>query len=83
MQQPDGFVMFGFGNFLDGLFQSITEGTSAFLGLLCLLVFAINAGLMIWLLNRKGGFGLNRCPQCGRTIVCPHCSDDESADSPS
>lgn len=62
---------------IDNLFNSVERGVLVFLGLLCLLVFSANAGLLIWIIFRKGGDGLARCPRCGRQIVCPHCLDDE------
>ncbi|MFQ5733176.1 MAG: hypothetical protein ACE5KM_14645 [Planctomycetaceae bacterium] len=54
--------------------------TVSFLGILCVLVFLLNGALLAWLIVRKSGHGLARCPKCGRTVECPHCSeDDESA----
>lgn len=59
-------------------FLNDLEGpTISFLGLLCVLVFLLNAGLLAWLIVRKSAHGLARCPKCGRTIECPHCSEDE------
>jgi hypothetical protein len=71
--------MFGF----EDLLRNLQQGTLAFLGLLCFLVFALNAVLLIWLLVRKSQHGLMRCPRCGRTVACPHCADeDQPASSP-
>ena len=65
--------MFG----LDDLLRNLQQGTLAFLGLLCFLVFALNAVLLVWLLVRKSQHGLMRCPRCGRTVACQHCADEE------
>jgi len=66
-----------FPEFLDQLQRS----TIGFLGVLCLLVFLLNAGLLAWLIVKKSAHGLARCPKCGRTIACPHCSEDEEPDA--
>jgi hypothetical protein len=65
--------MFGLDQFFDDLLNGVQRSTAIFLGLLCLLVFAVNAGLLVWLIVRKSDHGLVRCPKCGRTIACPHC----------
>ena len=65
--------MFG----LDDFLRNLQQGTLALLGLLCFLVFALNAVLLIWLLVRKSHHGLTRCPRCGRVIACPHCADED------
>ncbi len=59
--------------FLDDL----QKGTVNFLGILCFLIFAVNAVLLVWLIVRKSAHGLAKCPKCGRQIACPHCNDDE------
>ena len=59
------------------LFADFRRGSVVFLGLLCLLVFLANAGLLVWLLVKRGTSELARCPKCGRMIICPHCSDDK------
>ena len=67
---------------LDRVMSGVQEGTALFLGILCLLVFCLNAALMVFLIVRKGGHGLAKCPRCGRVIACPHCEEDrESTDS--
>ena len=53
--------------------------TVSFLGLLCILVFLLNACLLAWLVFRKSAHGLARCPKCGRTVECVHCSEDEES----
>lgn len=62
------------------MFEDTLKGSVNFLGVLCLLVFALNAGLLFWLIIRRGSMGLARCPRCGRTIACPHCSEDEKTE---
>ncbi len=66
---------------LEQLLQDLQKGTVNFLGILCLLVFILNAVLLVWLIVRKSAHGLARCPKCGRTIACPHCSEDEEEES--
>jgi len=61
---------------MDRLFDEASRGTVVFMGLLCIIVFAVNAGLLIWLAMKRGNTELARCPKCGRTIICPHCSED-------
>lgn len=63
------------------ILEGVQEGTALFLGILCLLVFTLNAVLLVVLLIRKGGHGLARCPRCGRVIACPHCEEDEQSRS--
>jgi len=60
----------------DGLLQQLQDSTAVFLGLLCLLVFLLNAVLLAWLVFKKSAHGLARCPRCGRQIACPHCQDE-------
>jgi primosomal protein N' len=62
---------------IDQLFQDIKQGTILFLGLVCLLTFAANAGVLAWILSKRSSHALVRCPKCGRTVHCPHCADDE------
>jgi hypothetical protein len=62
----------------DELFADIRRGTVVFFGLLCLLAFIVNAVLLVWLMVRRGTSELARCPKCGRTIICPHCSEDKA-----
>lgn len=69
--------MFDLGGILDDVFQDLRDGTATFLGLMCFLVFVVNACLLVWLGIRKGRSTLARCPRCGRSIVCMHCSEDE------
>ena len=57
------------------------RGTVSFLGILCFLIFAVNAVLLVWLLIRKSSHGLAKCPKCGRQIACPHCNDDDEGDT--
>lgn len=61
----------------DQLIQSFKQGSVLFLGLLCALMFAINAGLLLFLIMRQKEHGLARCPKCGRSIACPHCAEDD------
>lgn len=69
------------GDFQD-IIDAIQKGTFGFLGLMCFLIFVINAVLLAWLIVKKGSTGLARCPKCGRTIACPHCEDaDDYPDS--
>jgi hypothetical protein len=68
--------MFGLDQLLQDIFDGIRRGTFTFLGLLCFLVFVLNACLLVWLIVKKGAQGLARCPKCGRPIACPHCEDD-------
>ena len=65
----------------DEFLQSLEKGTVNFLGILCVLVFILNAVLLVWLMIRKSAHGLARCPKCGRTIACPHCREDEDSAS--
>jgi hypothetical protein len=58
------------------LLLTVRDGTVSFLGILCFAVFVANAVLLGWLVARKAGVGLARCPKCGRQILCPHCEDD-------
>jgi len=60
--------------------EDLQRGTVNFLGVLCVLAFLLNAALLVWLLFKKSAHGLARCPKCGRTIVCPHCADDEDSE---
>lgn len=69
----------GLEQFLHDLLVTVRDGTVSFLGILCFAVFAANAVLLGWLVVRKVGVGLSRCPKCGRQIVCPHCEDDRTA----
>lgn len=62
---------------LQDLLRGLERSTVLFLGVLCLLVFIVNAGLLAWLVFRKSPHGLARCPKCGRIIACPHCDEDE------
>ena len=72
-----------FGQFLENLLQNVERGVVVFLGLLCCLIFALNAVLLGYLIVRRSGHGLARCPRCGRLIACPHCDeDDEEEDEP-
>ena len=59
--------------FLDDL----QKGTVNFLGVLCFLIFCVNAVLLVWLLIKKSPHGLAKCPRCGRVIACPHCNEDD------
>jgi len=63
-------------------FDDLQKGTVNFLGVLCFLVFAVNAVLLVWLMVRKSTHGLAKCPKCGRVIACPHCSDDDETSQP-
>lgn len=63
------------------ILDDLQKGTVNFLGVLCFLIFSVNAVLLVWLLVRKSTHGLAKCPKCGRQIVCPHCKDDEEAES--
>jgi hypothetical protein len=65
---------------LQELLQGLRQGTAVFLSLLCFLAFAVNAGLLVWLIVKKGSSELARCPKCGRNITCPHCVEDENED---
>ena len=62
----------------DDLIDAAQRGTVIFLGLLCLLTFAANAAVLAWFLLKSRGGILVRCPKCGRTIVCPHCAEEET-----
>ena len=62
------------------ILEDLQRGTVNFLGVLCVLVFLLNAVLLVWLLVKKSAHGLARCPKCGRTIACPHCAEDENED---
>jgi len=66
---------------LQEFLDNLRRGTVTFLGVLCLLVFLLNAVLLVWLIVKQGTHGLARCPRCGRTIACPHCNEDEEAES--
>ncbi len=68
------------GDFFTRILQSVEQGVIVFLGLLCCLIFAINAALLVYLIVRKSSHGLARCPRCGRMIACPHCSEDEDSE---
>lgn len=57
--------------------RDLTKNADKFLGILCFLIFSLNAVLLVWLLVRKSTHGLAKCPKCGRQIACPHCTDDE------
>ena len=70
-----------FGGMIDRFLQSLEQGVVVFLGLLCCLIFAVNAVLLAYLIVRKSGHGLARCPRCGRMIACPHCVEDEDEDN--
>lgn len=61
---------------IEQFLERIGQGTVVFLGLLCVVVFAVNAVLLAYLLVKRGVHGLARCPKCGRTIACPHCEED-------
>lgn len=63
---------------VERVLNGVQEGTALFLGIMCALIFSLNAVLLGWLLMRKAGHGLLRCPRCGRVIACPHCEEDES-----
>lgn len=69
--------MFGLDQLLKDLFDGNRRGTFTFLGVVCFLVFALNAGLLGWLIVKKGAQGLTRCPKCGRPVICPHCEEDD------
>lgn len=60
--------------------NDLQRGTVNFLGVLCVLVFALNAVLLVWLIVKKSAHGLAKCPKCGRQIACPHCMEDEEAE---
>ena len=64
---------------LQDLLDELRRGTVNFLGVLCVLVFVLNAVLLVWLIIKKGSHGLARCPKCGRQIACPHCHEDDEA----
>ena len=64
--------------FLDNL----ERGTVSFLGILCFLIFAVNAVLLVWLIVKKSAHGLAKCPRCGRDIACPHCGDEDDSEDP-
>lgn len=66
------------GGMIDRFLQSLEQGVVVFLGLLCCLIFAVNAVLLAYLIVRKSSHGLVRCPRCGRVIACPHCTEDEA-----
>ncbi len=68
------------GGLIDRILRSVEQGVVVFLGLLCCLIFAVNAVLLIYLIMRKSSHGLARCPRCGRMIACPHCAEDENAE---
>lgn len=65
---------------LQDFLDELRRGTVNFLGVLCVLVFILNAVLLIWLIVKKGSHGLARCPKCGRQIACPHCTEDEASE---
>ena len=68
------------GDMIDRIMRSVEQGVVVFLGLLCCLIFAVNAVLLVYLIMRKSSHGLARCPRCGRMIACPHCTEDEKAE---
>ncbi len=68
------------GDLIDRIMRSVEQGVVVFLGLLCCLIFAVNAVLLIYLIMRKSSHGLARCPRCGRMIACPHCAEDDEAE---
>lgn len=68
------------GGWINRFLQSLEQGVVVFLGLLCCLIFAVNAVLLIYLIMRKSSHGLARCPRCGRMIACPHCVEDEEVE---
>lgn len=69
------------GGFIDRILQSVEQGVVVFLGLLCCLIFAVNAVLLAYLIVRKSSHGLARCPRCGRMIACPHCLEDDGSEN--
>jgi|GEM_PF-5908911 len=63
------------------VFDGIRQSAGLFLGILCVLVFVVNAVLLAYLLIKKSPHGIARCPKCGRNIQCPHCHEERETDS--
>jgi hypothetical protein len=59
------------------LIAELERGLTIFLGLLCFLAFLANAILLAYVLYKRGGQNIARCPRCGRPIVCPHCDEED------
>lgn len=63
--------------FFQDLVEDLRRGTVLLLGLLCFLAFAVNLGALLWLAYRRGGTLAVRCPECGRSLTCPHCAEED------
>lgn len=63
------------------LADDFRRGTVLMLGLMCLLAFLVNLGVLLWLVYRSGGTRMVRCPECGRSLTCPHCAEDLQKDT--